>query len=103
MLATDSTSAWKLIEAQDPVLVLIDAQLPELAQGLLRQVRHHPRVASLPVVIMSETRVDEDAAYWLNLGADDYMSGYISSQLLKAEVRARLRRAKASVWALAAQ
>ncbi len=93
MQATDSTSAWRIIQAQSLVLALIDDRLPDVRRyDLLRRMRANPNSAKLPVLILGEPLFSEQAVEWLNLGADDYISRTISSSLLVAQIHAKLRR-----------
>ncbi len=95
--ATDSASAWKIIRAQKLVMALIDANLPGLSNcNILLHVRADPSLAKLPVVILGEPTASEQAVEWLNWGADGYISRSVSSQLLMAQVHAKLRRSDLS-------
>lgn len=93
--ATDSARAWRIIRTQDLVMALIDTNLPGLRNcNLLLCVRADPSLSKLSVVLLGGSASSEEVAEWLNLGADDYISRSISSELLKAEVHAKLRRGK---------
>jgi DNA-binding response OmpR family regulator len=92
--AVDSASAWDIIQSQDLVVALVDAGLPGLPKGnVLRRVRAEPGRSELPVLVLGESAFAEEAVEWLNLGADDYISRSISTELLIAELHAKLRRA----------
>jgi len=76
-------------------MALIDARSPDLGtHNLLRRVRANASLSKLPVLILGEPEFSKEAAEWLNLGADDYISRSISPQLLLAQVHAKLRRGK---------
>ncbi len=95
--ATDSASAWSIIQTHDIVMALVDANVPGLHEcNILLQVRADLTLSDLPVVILGEPASTEQAVEWLNMGADDYISRSLSSKLLVAEVHAKLRRGKRS-------
>ncbi len=92
ILATDSSSAWSIIQKQDLAMAVVDTELPGLRQSnLLLRVRADPVLAKLPVLMLGDGTSDEQVLRWLNMGADDYLSRSISSRLLQAQVHAKLR------------
>lgn len=64
---------WEAGE-QPPLLVLLDLKLPRVG-GLevLRQIKAHPRFASLPVVVLTSSAQDTDIAAAYSLGANSYI------------------------------
>lgn len=91
--ATDVGKAWRILQAQNLVMAIIDTHLPGLREhNLLLCVRGNPGLVNLPIVILGDALASEQAVDWLNHGADDYLSRSISSDLLKAQVHAKLRR-----------
>jgi len=92
--AVDSASAWSIIQTQELVMALVDAKLPGLPKrNVLLRLRAEPGLSDLPVLILGESAYAEEAVEWLNLGADDYISRFISVELFNAELHAKLRRA----------
>lgn len=58
-----------------PHLVLLDLNLPKLSgPEVLRQIRTHQTLASLPVIILSTSRADEDIANAYTLGCNAFIS-----------------------------
>ena len=59
---------------QQPVVTLLDLKLPRL-DGLevLRHVRNDARTRSLPVVILTSSREDQDLVQGYGLGANSYI------------------------------
>jgi DNA-binding response OmpR family regulator len=93
--AADVIKAWQILQAQNLVMAIIDTHLPGLQKhNLLLCARGEPGLANLPVVILGDALESEQVVEWLNQGADDYLSRSISSELLKAQVHAKLRRGK---------
>ena len=67
-------------------LVLMDIELPD-TNGLqvLRRIRSHPRLAKLPVIMMTGRSSADDVAAGLTAGADGYVSKpFMMSGLVKA-------------------
>jgi DNA-binding response OmpR family regulator len=67
-------------------LVLMDIELPD-TNGLqvLRRIRSHPKLAKLPVIMMTGKSSAEDVAAGLTAGADGYVSKpFMMSGLVKA-------------------
>lgn len=91
--AADGTEALSIIERERPDLVVLDLLLPGL-QGLevLRQLREQPETRSIPVIILTARKAEEDRIEGLRLGADDYVSKPFSPQELVLRVGAVLRR-----------
>jgi len=67
-------------------LVLMDIELPD-TNGLqvLKRIRAHPKLAKLPVIMMTGKSSAEDVAAGLTAGADGYVSKpFMMSGLVKA-------------------
>ncbi|WP_110960420.1 winged helix-turn-helix domain-containing protein [Acidovorax sp. ST3] len=75
-------------------LLVLDVGLPDgSGLDLLRDVRHAPPTAALPVLILSAHGEEIDRVLGLELGADDYLTKPFSPRELAARVKALLRRA----------
>ena len=86
----DPEEALKLMEREQPRLVLLDLVLPgtdgiELMQDILR-------VADVPVIFLSGYGQDQVIARAFEMGADDYIVKPFSPTELAARVQAALRR-----------
>jgi DNA-binding response OmpR family regulator len=77
-----------------PDLVLSDVKLHGLdGIQLCRQIRADPKLAGVPVVLLSGSRIEtEDQIEGMERGADDYLLKPVVGRLLVARVRAVLRR-----------
>ncbi|MFZ5906451.1 MAG: winged helix-turn-helix domain-containing protein [Nitrospirota bacterium] len=60
---------------------------------LCRTLKHDPRTAGIPIIIISETGNEIDAVLSLEIGADDYMTEPLKIKELAARMKAVLRRA----------
>jgi len=78
--------------ADQPDLVLMDVQMPEM-DGLeaTRRLRADPRTADLPIIIITALASEEDRARCLEAGANSYLSKPISPQEFALQVAETLR------------
>jgi two-component system KDP operon response regulator KdpE len=92
LVSTDGSQALRLLETEDPDIVLLDLMLPD-ADGmeLCRQIRERSPVA---VIVVSARGGERDKVTALNMGADDYMTKPFSVEELLARITANLRRTR---------
>ncbi|MEP7246314.1 MAG: ATP-binding protein, partial [Gammaproteobacteria bacterium] len=107
--ATDGMAALTRIRKSAPDLVIADLMMPGLdGLSLLAALRDDPKLADLPVMVLS-ARANEDASIdALNAGADDYLPKPFSARELTSRVavqlaRIRLRRAERAAREVAEQ
>jgi adenylate cyclase len=62
---------------------------PEPGMALCRSLKQHPRTVLLPVVVLGKSSRERVAA--LAAGADDFMSGDVSRELLQARIETLVR------------
>ena len=82
-----------IIEQEKVDLVLLDLMLPGI-DGLevCRQIKNDPKVASLPVIMVTAKGEEADIVRGLELGAEDYITKPFSPNVLVARVKTALRR-----------
>ena len=84
---------WDAVSKELPELVLLDIMLPEEdGISILTKLRHDPRTASVPVIMLTAKNTEYDRVEGLDAGADDYISKPFGMMELVARVRAVLRR-----------
>lgn len=94
--AYDAGQALLLLRHQTPDLVILDVRLPGMSGlQLCRFIRTSPRLASVPVLILSVKGQPEDRIAGLEAGADDYLGKPFNLTELELRVKALLRRARA--------
>lgn len=96
--AKSAAQALVLAHEQVPDLILLDFELPD-GNGveLCRTLRQDPKLADVPVIIVTAHARDELQVSALEIGAADFISKPLQAAQLLARVRAQLRlRARAS-------
>lgn len=84
---------YKAVEEKVPSLVLLDIMLPdEDGLQIVQNLRHNPRAAHVPVIMVTARTTEIDKVKGLDMGADDYLSKPFGVMELIARVRALLRR-----------
>lgn len=91
--ASDGQEALIRVAECRPELVLLDWMLPVMS-GLevCRQIRRHPVLHDLPIIMVTARTDDGDAVRGLDTGADDYVTKPFHLDSLLARMRALLRR-----------
>jgi two-component system phosphate regulon response regulator PhoB len=83
----------ELLEKDGADCVILDIMLPGM-DGLktLKLLKSRPRLKNIPVIMASARGEEADIITGLELGADDYVVKPYSPRILKARIRAALRR-----------
>jgi two-component system phosphate regulon response regulator PhoB len=93
VVAPDSASAQREIDAMLPDLVLLDWMLPgESGLVLARRWRNDARTKAVPIIMLTARGAEADRVAGLDAGADDYMAKPFSTKEMLARIRAVLRR-----------
>ncbi|HET7025337.1 MAG TPA: ATP-binding protein [Gemmatimonadales bacterium] len=94
--AGDGVEALEQMRVERPDIVLSDVMMPRLdGFGLLRAIRGDPKLATVPVVLLSARAGEESAIEGLDVGADDYLTKPFSARELLARVRTHIKLANA--------
>ncbi len=86
-LAADGEEAWDLLQREPFDVVVSDVSMPRLdGCGLVARVRAHPRLAQLPVILVTALGKPEEIAAGGRAGASEYLvkGRYESASLLAA-------------------
>ena len=93
ILATSGKEALDLLEVQAADCVLLDLLMPGLSgQETCRLIKKRPAWRYIPVVILTAVEEADAMIEGINAGADDYIPKSGDFEVLKARVRAQLRR-----------
>ena len=91
--AHNAEEAFALALERSPDLIVLDLGLPGGASGfdVLRKLKHEPRTAAIPVIVLTARNRTEDKVRGFELGAVDYLTKPFESAELRARLRALLR------------
>lgn len=93
--AEDGISALEKLAGALPDALLLDLHMPGLGgRELLGRMKKNPRLAMIPVIILSGDGAPEEQAREFGLGADDFVVKPFNSQELLARVEGAVRRAR---------
>lgn len=91
--AANAHEAEKIIELENPDLLLLDWMMPGISGiDLVRRLRKQESTRSLPIIMLTAKTEEQDRVQGLDTGADDYLAKPFSTRELLARIRALLRR-----------
>ncbi len=92
LVAHNGRQALEVAAAERPDVVLLDIAMPEL-DGLevCRRLKADPRLAAIPVILVTGKDRDDDIVAGLDAGADDYVVKPFSDEILAARLRSAIR------------
>jgi len=91
--ASSGTEALTAVSREIPDLLVLDRMLPGLSgDEVLQSLRQQQATASIPVLVLTAKREQEDRIRGLELGADDYLTKPFSPRELVLRVQSILRR-----------
>ncbi len=88
VLVEKSTEAMQQIEENGPDILLLDLMMPEVSgYDILAQVREHPKLRYLPVIVLTAATDTESKLRALDLGATDFLAKPVDPSELSLRVR----------------
>lgn len=92
--SNNGSDALLLAQESKPDILVIDVEMPGLdGNSLCRVLKRGPNTRSLPIIIMSGSKIEEkDILLGLENGADDYLLKPVSLPVLAAKIQTVLRR-----------
>lgn len=89
--AFDGKEALELIKSDKPNLILMDVMLPELdGFELCKIIKHDDNLNSIPIIMLTAKKMEEDILKGFENGAIDYISKPFSNKILLARIKAHL-------------
>ena len=93
VIAQDSVTAQRELDAALPDVILLDWMLPgQSGLSLTRHWRKQERTKAIPIIMLTARGDEPDKVTGLDAGVDDYITKPFSTQELLARIRAVLRR-----------
>lgn len=88
----NASDALAKLQAETFDLLVTDAIMPggETGYALIRTIRSHPKLANLPVILVTGKREKEDVERGLLAGTDDYVVKPVDPDIFLAKVRSLL-------------
>lgn len=94
ILAQDGKTAIELVSSHCPDCILLDLGLPDTdGNNIIEKIREW---TATPIIVVSARTTEDDKAYALDLGADDYLTKPFGTVELLARIRTALRHARTS-------
>lgn len=89
----NGADALHKLEQISPHLILSDVNMPGMnGMELLKTIRERPDTSATPVILLTARDGDENVIKGLDLGADDYLIKPVDTSVLRARIRAKLKR-----------
>lgn len=95
LLAETGEQAIDIARKEQPELIVLDLMLPGIdGMKVAALLRENDRTRSIPILMLTARSGESDEVLGLEAGADDYVTKPFSPKVLKARVRAILRRSE---------
>lgn len=92
LTATNGADALKKVATESPDLVLLDVMMPGMdGFEVCTKIKQDPKLAHIPVVMVTALTDTQDKVRGLESGADDFLSKPINDTALMARVRSLVR------------
>ncbi len=90
---TTGEDALKLAKTMSPDLIVLDLMLPGIdGLDICRILKGNATTNSIPIVMLTAKGEESDVVRGLEMGADDYVTKPFSPNILKARIKAVIRR-----------
>ncbi len=97
LTAHDGSDALSVMQQNQPDVVVLDIVMPDMnGFEVCRQVRAHPELAQIPILLLTVKQDINDKLKGFNAGADDYVTKPFDLRELTARIDALLRRTSGS-------
>ena len=95
--AANGKEGWQQVQQLQPDLVVSDIMMPVMnGLDLAKKIKHDPRIAQTPVILLTARTAEEQQLEGLDTGANDYITKPFSFEILLSRIRNLLAEQKAS-------
>jgi len=92
---SNSSPVLSMITVEKPDVIILDIMMPEISGlDILRQMRHDPEFANIPVVVVSAKSMPADIKNGMEAGASTYLTKPVGFLDLKEAVERALASAR---------
>ena len=92
LVAYSGQDALAIAESERPDCILLDVMMPVMdGYEVCRRLKSDSQLRSIPVIMVSAGKTDEDVISGLDAGADDYVSKPFNVRIVESRVRSALR------------
>ena len=96
ILVANAESALKKLETERPDVIVLDNRLPGMTGNeFCREIRLNVNTRAIPVLMLTSEQSDAAQMQGLASGADDYVVKSVDPDILRARIRALLRKSEA--------
>ena len=86
--ATSGQDALRMARQSVPDLILLDLNLPKMGgREVLAEIKRHPSLRSIPVVVLTSSDAEQDISKSYQLGANCYVTKPVGLQAFQSIVR----------------
>ena len=86
--ATSGPDALRMARQSVPDLILLDLNLPKMGgREVLAEIKRHPSLRSIPVVVLTSSDAEQDISKSYQLGANCYVTKPVGLQAFQSIVR----------------
>lgn len=91
--ASDGEDALKVLETEEPDLIISDIMMPRMnGYDLYKNLRDNPRLNTVPFIFLTALNSDGDVRKGKELGIDDYITKPFKKEDVLSTVRGKLKR-----------
>ena len=93
--AEDGKEALDIVQQTEQDIILLDVMMPVMnGFEVLEKVKNNPKLANIPVIMISALDDLENVVKSIEMGADDYLPKPFNPTLLAARIKAAIRKRK---------
>ncbi|MFW2351022.1 response regulator transcription factor [Qipengyuania sp.] len=98
VVAKDGQAALDMLDETSPDAVILDAMMPVLGgQEVLQKIRSNPELTSLPIMMLTARKGEDDVVAFLKSGANEYLPKPFMPQELLLRLDMMLRNASRGI------
>ena len=91
-VASNGKQAWKKIQNKHPDVIVTDIMMPEMnGIELCRKIKHDPRTAHIPVILLTARHSDEQKLEGYDAGATEYITKPFNFEILLRSIKSAVQ------------